>query len=149
MKIGFTGTREGMNKMQKKNFTYLLNSFSEDMSIAEFHHGDCVGADADAHKLILDFNDFPPLNSRECEIHIHPPKDDSLQAKCEGFCKYYKPATYLARNRNIVDSVDIMVAVSATPHEILKGGTWYTINYARRNKVPVWILYPNGKVEKQ
>lgn len=139
MKVGFTGTRNGMTTQQ-------INMFKETISrlktIEEFHHGDCVGADKEAHDMMKDF--IPS----ECKLHVHPPIDDSLQAHSTADVSY-DPLTYLARNRQIVHSVDIMIACPPTNEEIKKGGTWYTINYSRKKGVPVWILYPDGRVELQ
>jgi hypothetical protein len=51
MKIGFTGTRKGMSQHQKEQF--VLKMFELDPS--EFRHGDCEGADAEAHDIIREF----------------------------------------------------------------------------------------------
>ena len=42
MKIGITGTREGMNDSQVSRVTQLLFDMGPDH---ELHHGDCVGVD--------------------------------------------------------------------------------------------------------
>lgn len=49
MKIGFTGTRQGMTPAQRLKATHWLAK----LSATEFHHGDCMGADAEAHAIAL------------------------------------------------------------------------------------------------
>jgi hypothetical protein len=60
MKIGITGTKKGMSTNQKISLCLLFEDFD---IIDEFHHGDCIGADAEAHD-ILDGNVY---------IVVHPP----------------------------------------------------------------------------
>ena len=45
MKIGFTGTQKGMTHHQLIKLLDELCSYSN----IELHHGDCIGADAQAH----------------------------------------------------------------------------------------------------
>jgi len=151
MKIGFTGTQKGMTDIQKSSFSTVISEFFRGASHKEFHHGDCIGADAEAHQLILDYNHELWFDyEAEVAIHIHPPTNESKQAKCEFFEKYYKPAPYLTRNRDIVNACNILVATSAYIPGVEKGGTWYTINYAKTKKtIPIWIIYPDGTVDEK
>ena len=48
VKIGFTGTRNGMNKEQIKELENIIKSKQLD----EFHHGMCVGSDQQAHDVV-------------------------------------------------------------------------------------------------
>ena len=48
MKIGFTGSRTGMSDKQKEGLVIKLQEFS----FSEFHHGDCKGADEEAHAIV-------------------------------------------------------------------------------------------------
>ena len=55
--VGFTGTQIGMSPLQKKTFTKLIKFLLADNKITSFHHGDCVGADADAHNIVKQLSD--------------------------------------------------------------------------------------------
>jgi hypothetical protein len=119
MKIGFTGTRQGMTPYQKSRVLYLFHLYG----LTEFHHGDCVGADAEAHVIAEGIIG--------CErIVIHPPKISDLRAFCDA-AKILPTKDYTKRNRDIVDSVDIMIATPKSRKEQQRGlGTWSTIRYS-------------------
>ena len=138
MKVGFTGRREGLNSCQVNMFYDTLETIG---NISEFHHGDCVGADAEAHDIVANLNEF-------IAKHIHPPEKQDLRAFCNPDA-IYKPKSYFARNRDIVDMSDVMVACPPTDVDPGRGGTWYTINYARKQGKPIYICYPNGTVGKE
>jgi hypothetical protein len=98
MIIGFSGTRNGMTDRQKLKFVGKLNLLCP----TEFRHGDCVGADAEAHDLVREH--FP-----KCKIIIHPPYLERLRAFKEGdFILNAKD--YLVRNRDIVYASECLVA---------------------------------------
>jgi hypothetical protein len=136
-KVGFTGTRSGMTFDQKMSLADLLGS----MRIKEFHHGDCVGADAEAHDMIDDGLDI--------YIVIHPPLNPSKRAHKKGNW-YHEPLPYLVRNKNIVNDTDILIAC---PGEIAKqlmvSGTWSTVRYARTLGRPIKIVFPDGSVKTE
>lgn len=135
MKMGFTGTREGMTDAQKATFSLILHHCGP----REFHHGDCKGADADAH-VGVSVVSFP------CKIVIHPPENGDLRASCAGEVRPVKG--YFARNRDIVAETDALVACPKGP-DTGRGGTWYTINYARARGKPVLIVWPDGRYERE
>jgi hypothetical protein len=63
MKAGFSGTRYGMNHLQRQNFGRFLDKFDS------LSHGDCIGADADAHTICAEAGK---------EIFIYPPVEDAM-----------------------------------------------------------------------
>jgi len=142
LKIGFTGTRGdkdqggGMTDAQKKSLTKLLKSKTFD----EFHHGDCIGSDQQAHDIVRNIR-------KEVKIIGHPPKYNKFRAYCE-FDMEHKVHDYLNRNHYIVDDTDALVA---TPfdEETLRSGTWSTVRYARKLGKIVYIIKPDGKVIKE
>lgn len=132
-KVGFTGTRWGMTPHQSSSFLELVKT----LNIVEFHHGDCVGADADAHHIIQ--------SNTEAKIVIHPPNNESGRAFCEAECILPKKE-YLVRNHDIVNSSDILIATPGECTEQLRSGTWATIRYARKAGKKVYIIVPDGKI---
>lgn len=127
MKIGFTGTRNGMTEKQQQEVRRIL----EDSQPTEAHHGDCVGADEEFHQICVDLG---------IDTFIHPPIKPDLRAFCSGDVEY-EPKEYLQRNRAIVNSADVMLATPST-NKRSRGGTWYTINYSLTVEKPTRIIYP-------
>lgn len=131
-KIGFTGTQQGMTAAQMATLRRQLS----DMRGAEFHHGDCIGADAQAHDIAVEQGLLPV---------VHPPADPRKRA--------FKPSTweiaplpYLSRNAVIVSDTECLIAAPAEFNEKLRSGTWSTVRQARRTLKPVFIIYPDGAI---
>lgn len=138
MKLGFTGTREGMTDDQKMEFTTILNKIKP----SEFHHGDCVGADAEADRIV-------GAGNRNLIIYVYPPITESSRAFCEGGFNdriIHKTKPYLERNKDIVDSSEILIACPNSDQEKLRSGTWATIRYAREKKRVIYIIFPTGRI---
>jgi len=133
MKIGFTGTRFGMTELQLHNLERILS----ERSSVELHHGDCEGADKEAHYLTIAVGGF---------VHIHPPVDDKHRAFCKGSVMMFPEKTHFARNRDIVHASEVLIATPYNDFEESKGGTWYTVDYARKIDKPVIILWPTRGV---
>ena len=129
--LGFTGTQKGMSDKQKREFLGLLVQLTPTV----LHHGDCVGADADAHDLVKQA-------APGCRIVVHPPVDDSRRAFCEGATRTLPALPYLTRNQQIVRNCTLLVATPRSRAEELRSGTWATVRYARQKRVPVHIIYP-------
>lgn len=129
MNLGMTGSRDGITN-------YALNSFLDyikTIQINEAHHGDCIGADALFHNIMLSLN---------IPIIVHPPNINTLRAYCNGNI-ILKEKPYLMRNQDIVNSTDLLIAFPSTKQEVLKSGTWSTIRYAQKINKPVIIFYPD------
>lgn len=133
MKIGFTGTREGMTAAQKEGVVRELIA----LGATELHHGDCVGADADADLIAHELGLY---------VVIHPPVDETHRAFCRYADETRAPKTHFARNRDIVDETVHLIATPRTMYEEPRGGTWYTVNYARKRIKPLNIVWPDGKI---
>jgi hypothetical protein len=96
-----------------------------------FRHGDCVGADAQAHAM---------AKADGFRVVIHPPSDDSKRAFCQGDA-VLAPPPYLVRNRRIVDASGVLVATPQGDEE-LRSGTWSTVRYARKIRRAIKIIAP-------
>lgn len=132
IKLGFTGSRYGLNQKQKDQIILLLNTYKNMGLKIEIHHGDCLGADADFHDLCFKF--MPETN-----IIIHPPIDNKLRAYCHS--EQIKPEKdYLSRNRDIVDESEVVIACPLSNQEELRSGTWATIRYARKQNKKLIII---------
>ena len=129
MRVGFTGTRRGMTDRQWSAVNEIMWNYLP----AEFHHGDCWGADSQAHAIARQMG--------EVRIICHPPKDMSFRAYCQGY-EICPPRPYIERNHAIVDAVDWMIATPETAEEVLRSGTWATIRYARERGKNVRVIDP-------
>ena len=128
MKIGFTGTRQGMSQNQKEQF--VLKLF--ELGLTEFHHGDCKGADSEAHDIVREF--FP-----EVYIVIHPPEIVHTQA-FKGGDEHRMPKAYVKRDRDIVDETEYLIGAPLTNEEVWRSGSWTTIRHARKTNKPHTVL---------
>lgn len=134
MRVGFTGTQEGMSQWQAQFV------FDEMMMLAplEAHHGCCVGADAEFHDM---------LGYSHAKVHGHPPLNTSKMARCH--CDVMHPAKdYLVRNHDIVDACEWLIAAPKGPEE-QRSGTWATVRYARKVGRPISIVWPDGNVTRE
>ena len=104
----------------------------QDLFVTEFHHGDCKGADAEAHDIVRAF--FP-----EVKIVVHPPEIEFGRAFKQGDV-LMEPLDYLTRDRKIVDTAYLMFGAPKTMQEQTRSGTWYTIRYTRKTGKPVILL---------
>ena len=136
MKIGVTGTRNGMNNIQSDCVNEYLAGLAAVYQL-ELHHGDCVGVDAEAAEI---------ANCRNIKIVCHPPEKDDLRAFYPFFRELREPKSHFARNRAIVDECDILIVVPMDNEPQKLGGTWYTHDYAKKKNKPIVIFYPDGRI---
>lgn len=136
--IGFTGTQRGMTSLQMTGVEHLLWSGKE--SGAEyFHHGDCIGADAEAHYF---------AERDGYWITTHPPINPSKRAFCVGNAER-DCFEYLTRNHHIVDECELLIACPGEKEEQLRSGTWATIRYARKKLRRLVIIFPDGAISRE
>jgi hypothetical protein len=135
MRVGFTGTREGMTRAQ----TVALNEWWEGLDVDEFHHGACVGADEEAVSCCQNFT-TAKIIAHPGDIH----RLTSRKAVRESLMTAH-PKPCLNRNLDIVDACDILAACPKGPEE-LRSGTWATVRYARKAGRPIVIFWPDGSV---
>lgn len=138
MKVGFTGSsQKALSPLQAQ---FLIN-YAQVAQIEEFHHGDCIGADAEAHDI---------FHMAGIPIMIHPPENPAKRAfkLTPGYTGGLQngllpPKPYLKRNRDIVMATDVLIACPAGP-EILHSGTWSTVRFARSLGRRIFIIMPEG-----
>jgi len=147
-RIGFTGSRTGMTPAQKESFKKLLCQLGDGSPI-EFHHGGCKGSDVEAALIVRDM--FP-----NAVIVRHPGRsangDDSWEAEPDKDVDdlILEPKQHFARNRDIVDCADIVIATPSYDHVInghTNGGTAYSYCYSIKKLRRTFLIKPNGDVE--
>lgn len=135
MIAGFTGTRHGMTDEQKLTVDRILVRHDVD----EANHGDCVGGDEDFHNICLKLN---------IDVILHPPTNPKLRAFCKGTVLVHDPLPYLARNRVIVATSELLIATpkeTTEPAPARGQGTWSTVREARRQgHANIWLVWPDG-----
>lgn len=122
MKLGFAGPRTAMPDDPRRE---VVAEFMQNAGIEVFHHGDCVGWDAYAHKVALDLG---------VPIVVHPPEDHRWRAYCtgpKGQVLILPPKPYLVRTGDIVIASFNFLAVPGTAQEVLRSGTWSAIRRAK------------------
>ncbi|MCI0564350.1 MAG: hypothetical protein MN733_38245 [Nitrososphaera sp.] len=132
MHVGFTGTQEGMTLWQKEKLEGLLVELLHEGG-EYFHHGDCTGADAQAHDIALGLG---------YKVVLHPPENPIKRAWCESAIVVMAPEPYLERNQKIVDACDPMIAAPKEEQEQLRSGTWSTVRRAQKKGCSLYILRP-------
>lgn len=130
MIIGITGTREGMTDFQLVEVGRFLANNS-----GHFHHGDCVGVDVQAARIASHLG---------YHVVCHPPTAQDMRAFHDSD-EVRNPLGYLARDRKIVESVEVLLVVPKQMEWQPKGGTWYTHDYAKRRGVPIIMFWPEQK----
>jgi hypothetical protein len=137
MKVGFTGTQHGMTMRQHRQLIEILLG----RDVSEFHHGDCIGSDAEAHVI---------AQSLGIRMVVHPPENDAKRAfvtLSEGTARQHAdeihvPRPYLKRNHDIVSACKLLIAAPKRLREQRRSGTWATIRFANQNGVEVVIIVP-------
>ena len=143
--VGFTGTRHGFMPRQRETFLDSINGLigawgSPDKLV--FHHGDCVGADAQAHAMVRELG---------IPVVIHPPVSPRSRAFCTDYAETWIEKEYRERDVDIVLSAHMMYAVPETHYELPGSGTWWTVHYANAlvltRHVVVALIWPDGQLE--
>lgn len=103
MIVGFTGTRMGMTGAQQQTLMSELHRIGATV----LHHGDCQGADAQAHAI-----------GRQLGLRIvgHPPLGNGLRAFmiCD---ELREPAEFMVRNRTIVHETQVLIGTPTAPSD--------------------------------
>jgi hypothetical protein len=141
--VGFTGTREDLLPEQHHALLEWTKSHADD--IVGWHHGCCIGADAESVEILrctggcngIWIVGHPPTKREWLSNCAWHDSDETLPSK-----------PYLTRNRDIVAACNILVAC---PKDLdsRTGGTWYTIRHAyATTAVPIVVIEPNGTIHE-
>lgn len=157
MVIGFSGTQSGMTQFQKDTFASILHIHG----VTELHHGDCIGADEQAHKIAYDegitiFSIHPPSNPNKRAFCFDDRQDTKFnhiltdwKEYDEARVRWYPVRGYLERNQDIVDTVEMLIATPKEYVHTLRSGTWATIRYAWKTKKHVVIIPPVDRPKEE
>jgi hypothetical protein len=141
---GQTGTRDGATRLQLASVGWLWSRYPID----DLHDGDARGVDAQLSGLAKVFGVphvtmHPPINPKNrafCGISDDP--DETL---------VLPPKEYFERDRDVVNAAEVMVACPKQNWENedrrMRGGTWYTIYFTRKQHLPLAIVWPNGLIK--
>lgn len=136
--VGFTGTQKGMTDSQKNTVDILLYNLSLD-GFTRFHHGDCIGADTEAHWLAI---------QRKYYIIVHPPIISSKASNLgvrpidQPIVYRHQPKLYLDRNHDIVDASEILIVCPKEREQVIRSGTWATYRYAKKQNKKIYLILP-------
>jgi hypothetical protein len=133
--ISFTGTQHGLTSLQANALHWYL-SWSTGPFV--FVHGDCIGADAQAHDIAAALG---------WTIQIYPSTVVSKRAFKLAPHNMH-PMAPLARNTLIAKAGDMLIACPSGP-EILRSGTWSTVRRARKAGKPITVIWPDGSCTKE
>ncbi len=137
MKVCVTGTRFGMKKPQLESFRRELLRLAPTV----FRHGSCSGADDEAAQFA------DTLTSPRPYIVSHPGPDGEWKAKFSNNDEVLPEKNHFARNRDMVDLSDVVIACPLHMTWDGRGGTEYTYRYALKKGKRVIVILPDGEVQ--
>lgn len=127
--IGFSGTQLGLTDKQKTALKMLLDQYLLN-GYLKFHHGDCIGADADAAEI---------AKRSGYLLVCHPPKVNAKRAFISSH-EMREPKEYLDRNQDIALECDTLILGPKENEEIMRSGTWATYRRAKKLQKPIVVL---------
>jgi hypothetical protein len=137
MRVGFTGTQSGMAMTQVVRVVQALTAL-RGAGATHANHGMCVGADAQFHDLARPLGytlvGWPGVtNTGTVTLRARVACDEVMPVKF-----------FLDRNRDIVHASSVLLVTPLTGREQLRSGTWATVRYARKVKLPLVLIDPAG-----
>ena len=136
--LGFTGSRNGMTPEQADKVIELIRQIEPVQAI----DGMCIGSDAEFAKICKKLGIF----THGFPGHYKNNPSDRSMVDPEGRDVMQPSQPHLERNRQIVGSSDAMIATPAGDDFKARGGTNFTIKYAIKMGVPIYIVLPDGTV---
>jgi hypothetical protein len=138
MVLTFSGTRKGMTAPQRRT---LRARFHPGYAgpVTRMRHGRCVGADEDAHDI---------FRSAGIPVETHPGHIPEFRAPCLGAEVDHPPDDCIERNHTMINLSDGLIIAPAGYAEAMRSGTWATGRYARDAGKPVFVVWPDGRLER-
>jgi hypothetical protein len=145
--VTFTGTKAGMSSAQLQTFHDVLKDAGY---VALFRHGACVGADRQAHNAAwghVSVIDMWPSNVTQDMWAKHVKQHyDRNTPTIFSIQPIHLPLT---RNRLMLIDSGLLIATPRETEEVIRSGTWTTIRYARKMKVPIVRIHANGEIVRE
>lgn len=152
-RIAFTGTRSGMKPEQRSTFTSLMAAMFTTQFENEWHDGDCIGADDEAHQIVARMKQDREGHALGVITMVGHPGDTPQYYASNVFDETREPKGNIDRNHDMVDEAEILVACPGEMENVPRGsGTWATIRYAlkqlrHRTNLWIFIVYPDGTLD--
>jgi len=126
-KVGFTGTHRGACPEQLTEAEARLRALREE-GFDEFHHGQCIGADEQVAKI---------ARTLGYRVVAHPglasdPANLMYRSDWDGNAEVLEAKPFIARDHDIVNETEVMLATPVSREEHMRSGTWTTVRYARK-----------------
>lgn len=133
--LAFTGSKDRVTQKQAARLRLELAA-AVDEGFLWMHNGDCVEADFIAATL---------WKKLKRKVMLHPPLRDKYRAffQADITCE---PKEYLARDQDMVLCSERLYACPQTFDEQRRSGTWTTIRYARKLRMKIVIIFPDGTI---
>lgn len=151
MIVSVTATQRGLSDAQKEWAWERLRwkTLIAYPEISEFHHGGCIGGDAELELLVH------KVREERAEAYVgwiprivlHRGNTPEKWATCDPD-EELGPKDNIERNHVMVDTANELWAFPGEEHEVLRSGTWATIRYARWTGRKVYVVFPSGRVEE-
>lgn len=133
--LGYSGPSKGMTADQIRIFESWLRNHALDGPVM-FHHGDCIGGDAQAHAIAAML--------RGVQIHIHPPINESKRAFCYPSDVQSEPKEYLPRNDDIISASEELFCAVPTDSMTPRSGPWYVVKHGKDKGRIVFAVNQRG-----
>jgi len=137
VELGFTGTRRGMNDLQKLTVENILIVLRPKRA----NHGMCIGADKDFDVICTELG-----ISRRGWPGVDKAGECNTRAKCPRIEEIMGERHYVVRDRLIVAHSSILIATPKLYSPEPRSGTWVTIKIAEKLGIRRLIVYPDGTI---
>lgn len=140
MTVSFSGTRSGMTAAQKEAVLRLLQELLPDTARA----GMCLGSDDDFVNLCHGLVPRPQIIGHPGVSAKGGPND--LRSYNPHYDAILAERTHFARNRDLTDLGDVLIATPYQSERQSSGGTWYTVSQMEKRAKRTYVVKPDGSL---